>query len=179
MSVASLVASTSRTHGRTRQGSRSANPIFTWVASCTAGARAYPHDPVPDGVLLVAGMTATVQIDPRPAPAPLWLLRRAPPAPRSWKFPLARNRAGHSGQRARADAPSASTAQEGRIERRATLCANYMDGRKAAIISSSIRAPGVDNWFMQMVVLAGVQDPKYSLTRTPFHPDPECRSDIS
>ena len=33
----------------------------------------------------------------------------------------------------------------------------------AAIMSSSMRAPGVESWFTQIVVLAGVQLPKYSL----------------
>jgi hypothetical protein len=40
----------------------------------------------------------------------------------------------------------------------------YFPGGKAAIMSSSMRAPGVDNWLMQIVVLAGVHDPKYSLS---------------
>jgi hypothetical protein len=48
-----------------------------------------------------------------------------------------------------------------------------MDGGKAAIISSSIRAPSVDNWFMQMVVLAGVQDPK-APTRLAAGPGTDC-----
>jgi hypothetical protein len=50
-----------------QQGLATVNPIFTWVRL----AQRVPVrniDRVPDGVRLVAGITVTVQIDPRPTP---------------------------------------------------------------------------------------------------------------
>jgi multidrug resistance efflux pump len=42
------------------------NPIFTWVRLAQRVPVQIHIDQVPDGVRLVAGMTATVQIDPQP-----------------------------------------------------------------------------------------------------------------
>jgi multidrug resistance efflux pump len=42
------------------------NPIFTWVRLAQRVPVRIHIDQVPDGVRLVAGMTATVQIDPQP-----------------------------------------------------------------------------------------------------------------
>ena len=47
-------------------GLASVNPIFTWVRLAQRVPVRIHLDQVPDGVRLVAGMTATVQIDPRP-----------------------------------------------------------------------------------------------------------------
>jgi multidrug resistance efflux pump len=47
-------------------GLASVNPIFTWVRLAQRVPVRIQIDQVPDGVRLVAGMTATVQIDPRP-----------------------------------------------------------------------------------------------------------------
>jgi multidrug resistance efflux pump len=47
-------------------GLASVNPIFTWVRLSQRVPVRIHIDQVPDGVRLVAGMTATVQIDPRP-----------------------------------------------------------------------------------------------------------------
>jgi multidrug resistance efflux pump len=47
-------------------GLASVNPIFTWVRLAQRVPVRIHIDKVPDGVRLVAGMTATVQIDPRP-----------------------------------------------------------------------------------------------------------------
>src|SRR6267378_991516 len=47
-------------------GLASVNPIFTWVRLAQRVPVRIQVDTVPDGVRLVAGMTATVQIDPRP-----------------------------------------------------------------------------------------------------------------
>jgi multidrug resistance efflux pump len=47
-------------------GLASVNPIFTWVRLAQRVPVRINIDQVPDGVRLVAGMTATVQIDPRP-----------------------------------------------------------------------------------------------------------------
>jgi multidrug resistance efflux pump len=47
-------------------GLASVNPIFTWVRLAQRVPVRINIDKVPDGVRLVAGMTATVQIDPRP-----------------------------------------------------------------------------------------------------------------
>jgi multidrug resistance efflux pump len=47
-------------------GLASVNPIFTWVRLAQRVPVRIQVDQVPDGVRLVAGMTATVQIDPRP-----------------------------------------------------------------------------------------------------------------
>jgi len=49
----------------------SVNPIFTWVRLAQRVPVRIHIDQVPDGVRLVAGMTATVQIDP--------LTRASPP----------------------------------------------------------------------------------------------------
>jgi multidrug resistance efflux pump len=51
-------------------GLASVNPIFTWVRLAQRVPVRIDIDGVPDGVRLVAGMTATVQIDPPPRPAP-------------------------------------------------------------------------------------------------------------
>src|ERR1700726_1760332 len=48
-------------------GLASVNPIFTWVRLAQRVPVRIHIDQVPDGVRLVAGMTATVQIDPRPS----------------------------------------------------------------------------------------------------------------
>ena len=45
------------------------NPVFTWVRLAQRVPVRIHIDHVPQDVLLAAGMTATVQIDPRPAPA--------------------------------------------------------------------------------------------------------------
>jgi multidrug resistance efflux pump len=50
-------------------GLASVNPIFTWVRLAQRVPVRIRLDPVPDGVRLVAGMTATVQINPQPAAA--------------------------------------------------------------------------------------------------------------
>src|ERR1700688_105687 len=47
-------------------GLASVNPVFTWVRLAQRVPVRLHIDQVPDGVRLVAGMTATVQIDPRP-----------------------------------------------------------------------------------------------------------------
>jgi multidrug resistance efflux pump len=49
-------------------GLASVNPIFTWVRLAQRVPVRIHIDQVPDGVRLVAGMTATVQIDPRSDP---------------------------------------------------------------------------------------------------------------
>jgi multidrug resistance efflux pump len=51
------------------QGLATVNPIFTWVRLAQRIPVRIRIDHVPDGVRLAAGMTATVQIDPRPEPA--------------------------------------------------------------------------------------------------------------
>ena len=51
-------------------GLASVNPIFTWVRLAQRMPVRIHIDQVPDGVRLVAGMTATVQIDPRPRASP-------------------------------------------------------------------------------------------------------------
>jgi multidrug resistance efflux pump len=50
-------------------GLASVNPIFTWVRLAQRVPVRIQIDQVPDGVRLVAGTTATVQIDPRPKPS--------------------------------------------------------------------------------------------------------------
>jgi RND family efflux transporter MFP subunit len=50
-------------------GVASVNPIFTWVRLAQRVPVRIRIDQVPDGVRLVAGMTATVQIDPQPKPS--------------------------------------------------------------------------------------------------------------
>jgi RND family efflux transporter MFP subunit len=47
------------------QGLATVNPIFTWVRLAQRVPVRIRIDAVPDGVRLVAGMTATVQVDPR------------------------------------------------------------------------------------------------------------------
>jgi hypothetical protein len=69
MSAASPAALTSRTDSRIR-GLASVNPIFTWVRLAQRVPVRIHVDHVPDGVRLVAGMTASVQIDPHPRPRP-------------------------------------------------------------------------------------------------------------
>jgi RND family efflux transporter MFP subunit len=49
-----------------QEGVATVNPIFTWVRLAQRIPVHIQIDPVPDGVVLVAGMTATVQIDPSP-----------------------------------------------------------------------------------------------------------------
>ena len=49
------------------QGLANVNPIFTWVRLAQRIPVRIHIDQVPDGVVLAAGMTATVQIDPRPS----------------------------------------------------------------------------------------------------------------
>jgi multidrug resistance efflux pump len=51
------------------QGLANVNPIFTWVRLAQRIPVRIHIDQVPEGVVLAAGMTATVQIDPRPKPA--------------------------------------------------------------------------------------------------------------
>ena len=48
------------------QGLATVNPIFTWVRLAQRIPVRVHIDQVPEGVVLAAGMTATVQIDPRP-----------------------------------------------------------------------------------------------------------------
>jgi multidrug resistance efflux pump len=50
------------------QGLATVNPIFTWVRLAQRIPVRIHIDEVPEGVVLAAGMTATVQIDPRPLP---------------------------------------------------------------------------------------------------------------
>ncbi len=50
------------------QGLATVNPVFTWVRLAQRVPVRIEIDHVPDGVTLVAGLTATVQIDPRPQP---------------------------------------------------------------------------------------------------------------
>jgi RND family efflux transporter MFP subunit len=52
-----------------QQGVANVNPIFTWVRLAQRVPVRIHIDRVPDGVSLVAGMTATVQVEPRPRPA--------------------------------------------------------------------------------------------------------------
>jgi len=49
-----------------QQGVATVNPIFTWVRLAQRIPVRIEIDQVPEGVVLVAGMTATVEIDPRP-----------------------------------------------------------------------------------------------------------------
>jgi multidrug resistance efflux pump len=51
------------------QGLATVNPIFTWVRLAQRIPVRIHIDQVPGGVVLVAGMTATVQIDPQPQPS--------------------------------------------------------------------------------------------------------------
>ena len=50
------------------QGLATVNPIFTWVRLAQRIPVRIHIDEVPEGVVLASGMTATVQIDPRPKP---------------------------------------------------------------------------------------------------------------
>jgi multidrug resistance efflux pump len=52
-----------------QEGLAAVNPIFTWVRLAQRVPVRIHIDQVPDGVRLVAGMTATVQINPRPKPS--------------------------------------------------------------------------------------------------------------
>jgi RND family efflux transporter MFP subunit len=52
-----------------QQGLATVNPIFTWVRLAQRIPVRVHIDQVPDGVVLAMGMTATVQIDPRPRPS--------------------------------------------------------------------------------------------------------------
>jgi multidrug resistance efflux pump len=49
-----------------QQGLATVNPIFTWVRLAQRVPVRIRIDQVPDGVRLVAGMTATVEVEPRP-----------------------------------------------------------------------------------------------------------------
>jgi RND family efflux transporter MFP subunit len=51
-----------------QQGLATVNPIFTWVRLAQRIPVRIHIDEVPEGVVLAAGMTATVQIDPGPRP---------------------------------------------------------------------------------------------------------------
>ncbi|MBV8093037.1 MAG: HlyD family secretion protein, partial [Acetobacteraceae bacterium] len=51
-----------------QQGLATVNPIFTWVRLAQRIPVRIHIDHVPEGVTLVAGMTATVQIDPKASP---------------------------------------------------------------------------------------------------------------
>ena len=53
-----------------QEGLASVNPIFTWVRLAQRVPVRVHIDHVPKGVVLVAGMTGTVQIDPPPKPPP-------------------------------------------------------------------------------------------------------------
>ena len=48
-----------------QQGLATVNPIFTWVRLAQRVPVRIRIDDVPDGVRLVAGLTATVQVEPR------------------------------------------------------------------------------------------------------------------
>jgi multidrug resistance efflux pump len=50
-------------------GLASVNPVFTWVRLAQRVPVRIHIDQVPDGIRLVTGMTATVQIDPQPKPS--------------------------------------------------------------------------------------------------------------
>jgi multidrug resistance efflux pump len=52
------------------QGVASVNPIFTWVRLAQRIPVRIEIDAVPDTIQLSAGMTATVEIDPRPQGGP-------------------------------------------------------------------------------------------------------------
>ena len=81
-----------------RQGLQDVNPIFTWVRLAQRIPVRVHIDQVPEGVVLSAGMTATVQIDPRPGslpnePARVAEPRRTVQLTPSWSIsiPLVRN----------------------------------------------------------------------------------------
>ncbi len=63
------------------QGLATVNPIFTWVRLAQRIPVRIEIDEVPKGVVLSAGMTATVQIDPRPEPAASEGSTAKPPEP--------------------------------------------------------------------------------------------------
>ena len=63
------------------QGLQTVNPIFTWVRLAQRIPVRINVDHVPDGVTLAAGLTATVEIEPRARP-PQSRTPSAPPAPR-------------------------------------------------------------------------------------------------
>jgi multidrug resistance efflux pump len=67
-----------------RAGLASVNPIFTWVRLAQRIPVRIHIDKVPDGVRLVAGLTATVQIDD-PAPSTIASLRRLLGPMLGWK----------------------------------------------------------------------------------------------
>jgi multidrug resistance efflux pump len=50
------------------QGLATVNPIFTWVRLAQRIPVRVQVDHVPDGVILAAGQTATVEIEPRAQP---------------------------------------------------------------------------------------------------------------
>jgi len=52
-----------------QQGLAMVNPIFTWVRLAQRAPVRIRLKYVPDGVRLVAGLTATVQVDPRSQPS--------------------------------------------------------------------------------------------------------------
>ena len=52
------------------QGLATVNPIFTWVRLAQRIPVRIRIDRVPEGMVLAAGMTATVQIDPQPGRSP-------------------------------------------------------------------------------------------------------------
>jgi multidrug resistance efflux pump len=52
------------------QGLASVNPIFTWVRLAQRVPVRIRIDQVPDGIRLIAGTTATVQVDPRVRQSP-------------------------------------------------------------------------------------------------------------
>ena len=52
-----------------QQGLATVNPIFTWVRLAQRVPVRIRIKEVPDGVRLVAGLTATVQVDRRPEPS--------------------------------------------------------------------------------------------------------------
>jgi multidrug resistance efflux pump len=52
-----------------QQGLATVNPIFTWVRLAQRVPVRIRLRCVPDGVRLVAGLTATVQVDPRSRPS--------------------------------------------------------------------------------------------------------------
>jgi multidrug resistance efflux pump len=65
MSTASPAPSPSPTRSPGQQGLATVNPIFTWVRLAQRNPVRVHTDRVPEGVVLSAGMTATVQINPR------------------------------------------------------------------------------------------------------------------
>src|ERR1700736_6630782 len=73
-------------------GLATVNPIFTWVRLAQRVPVRIRVDQVPDGVRLVAGMTATVRIDLRPARPPRpWLANQAPCRSTTAEIPVREN----------------------------------------------------------------------------------------